>query len=152
MNQSESLLESMTLYPSKVKWILILLGSILFLLLGIVSQGQDYDLVEAWIGQFLCLLSLIGICISLITLWPNSSWLKLGPDGLRYRALFRKFYYPWSDINQFDITIVDTGYTKEKLVSFWIQSNDKMHSLHDSFGKKPEQLLEILENYRKKYN
>ena len=147
MDQSELLPESMTLYPSKVKWILMMLGSILFFLLGIVLQGQDFDFLETWIGQITCLFALIIFLISLLTLWPNSSWLKLGPDGLRYRVLFRKFHYRWSDINRFDITIVDTGETKEKLVSFWIQSDDKMYSLHDSYGKKPDQLVKILENY-----
>ena len=154
MNQPESLPESMTLYPSKVKWILVMTGSIVFLIMGIKILGRDYDL-ESWIGQIGCIFGGIGILVSLMSLWPDSGWLKLGPDGIRNKILFRKFYYRWSDINRFGISTVefDTGIgnSKNKIVSFWMKSDDKMHSLGDSYGKKPEQLVKILENYWNRY-
>ena len=154
MNKPESLPESMTLYPSKVKWILVMTGSIVFLVMGIKILGRDYDL-EAWIGQVGCIFGGIGILVSLMSLWPDSGWLKLGPDGIRNKILFRKFNYRWSDINRFGISTVefDTGIgkSKNKIVSFWIKSDDKMHSLGDSYGKKPVQLVKILENYWNKY-
>ena len=154
MNQPESLPESMTLYPSKVKWILVMTGSIVFLIMGIKILGRDYDL-EAWIGQIGCIFGGIGILVSLMSLWPDSGWLKLGPDGIRNKILFRKFYYQWSDIDRFGISTVefDTGLgkSKNKIVSFWMKSDVKTHSLGDSYGKKPEQLVKILENYWNRY-
>lgn len=87
MNQ----LESLTLYPSKLKWILILLGSAAMLFMGVNLLGKDSD-VEALIVQSTCVLGGLGILVSLLTLWPNSSWLKIGPDGIRARVLFRKAY------------------------------------------------------------
>ena len=138
MNQPESQPESMTLYPSKVKWILVMTGSIVFLIMGIKILGRDYNL-EAWIGQIGCIFGGIGILVSLMSLWPDSGWLKLGPDGIRNKILFRKFYYRWSDINRVGISTVefDTGIgkSKNKIVSFWMKSDNKMHSLGDSYGK-----------------
>ena len=154
MNQPESLPESMTLYPSKIKWILVMTGSIIFLIMGIKFLGKDYD-SEAWRGQIGCILGGIGILVSLLSLWPDSGWLKLGPDGIRNKILFRKFYYQWSDINRFGVSTVEfgtgIGKNKEKFVSFWMKPNDKMRSLGESYGKKPEQLMEILENYWNRY-
>lgn len=63
MNQPESLPESMTLYPSKIKWILVMTGSIIFLIMGIKFLGKDYN-SEAWIGQIGCILGGIGILVS----------------------------------------------------------------------------------------
>lgn len=150
MNQ----LESLTLYPSKLKWILILLGSAAMLFMGVNLLGKDSD-VEALIVQSTCVLGGLGILVSLLTLWPNSSWLKIGPDGIRARVLFRKAYYRWSDINRFGITTVQHGSgfskSKTKFVSFWVKPENKMHSLSECYGEKPERLVAILENYWNRY-
>ena len=143
----------MTLYPNKIKWVLVLLGCIIFITMGIFLIG-DHD-TETLFGLFLCVLGSLGILISVLTLWPNSSWLKLGPDGIRNRVMFRKFYYRWSDINRFEITIVQhgTGLSKSKteFVSFWMNHDEQMRSLSDCYGKKAEELMEILESYRNRY-
>ena len=63
--------------------------------------------------------------------------------------LFRRDLYPWSEIKA-GIVEVDTQYGSESLVSFWVEPNDRCISLNDSFGKKLEQLVEILESHWKR--
>ena len=71
MNQQELLPESMTLYPNKIKWVLVLLGCIIFITMGISLIG-DHD-TETLFGLFLCVLGSLGILISVLTLWRSSS-------------------------------------------------------------------------------
>ena len=164
MNRQELLPESMTLYPSKIYWVLTLLVSIGFIALGIHLIGGDYVIPVRGVstipgtlfGQILCVIFGLVIFWSVLTLWPSSSWLKIGPEGIRHQVIFRKFNYQWSDINRFEIMTVQIGAGKTKskarFVSFWIKPDDQMRSLGECYGKKPEELLEILESYRNRYD
>ena len=153
MNRQELLPESMTLYPSKIKWVLVILVSIGFFALGIYTiESDDTGIL---LGQVICVMFSLVILWSTLTLWPGSSWLKIGPEGIRHQVIFRKFNYQWSDINRFEIMTVQIGAGKTKskarFVSFWIKPDDQMRSLGECYGKKPEELLEILESYRNRY-
>lgn len=144
----------MTLYPNKIKWVLVLLGCISFIAMGIFLIG-DHD-TETLLGLFICMLGGLGILISILTLWPNSSWLKLGPDGMRERVLFRKFHYHWSEVTRFEITVVrhrsGAHRTDTKFVSFWMKCDEDMRSLSECYGEKAEELMKILESYRNRYS
>ena len=98
----------------------------------------------------------LGILLSILTLWPNSSWLKLGPDGMRERVLFRKFHYHWSEVTRFGIIVVrhrSGAYrTDTKFVSFWMKCDEDMRSLSECYGEKAEELMKILESYRNRYS
>ena len=139
----------MILYPSKVKWIILLLGSLglFWLYLSMRDGHPDIRGLLLMLGMA----SIAGIAICVVVLWPKSTWLKLTPEGIHYRILFRRFDYRWKDIKRFGLITVQMRYSKERFVSFWIGPNEKLVSFHDSFGKKPEHLLEILENQWKCY-
>ena len=119
-----------------------------------ISLIGDHN-AETLLGLFICVMSGFGILISVLTLWPDSSWLKLGPDGIRNKVMFRKFHYRWSDINRFGITTVQHGVglskSKTEFVSFWMNHDDEMRSLSECYGKKTDELVEILESYRNRY-
>ena len=161
MNQQELLPESMTLYPSKIMWVLMILGSIGFIALGIYLIGSDHVIPVRGVstipgtlfGQFICVISGFVIFWSVLTLWPGSCWLKIGPDGIRHQVIFRKFHYRWSDINRVGIWIAQDSGTPStmKFVSIWMKPDDQMRSLGECYGKKPEELVEILESYRNRY-
>ena len=157
----------MTLYPSKIYWALIMLFSIGCIALGIYLIGGDgiitlrgitirgITITETLFGQILCVTFSLVIFSSVLILWPGSSWLKIGPDGIRHQVIFRKFHYRWSDINRFEIMTVHIGAgntkSKAKFVSLWMKPDDQMRSLGECYGKTPEELLEILESYRNRY-
>ena len=146
MNQQELLPESMTLYPSKTQWIFVIVVCLLCLVAGIANSGVDR------ISSLICVFGGPDILVSILTLWPNSSWLKLGPDGMRERVLFRNFHYHWIDVTRLGITVVrhrSGAYrTDTKFVSFWMKCDEDMRSLSECYGKKADELVEILESYR----
>ena len=80
-------------------------------------------------------------------LWPNSSWIKLGPDGIRLRVLFRNFHHRWCDVNGFGITTLHTDYGNKSRVG----TNNTPRSLPSGFGKKPDHLMELLESDWQRY-
>ena len=140
--------DEVILYPNKFKWALYEVLSIGFSWLTISLQSQ-HPAMRGWLALgAVFFIFCAGVCA--IQLWPDSAWLKLNGDGLHYSVLFRRFHYPWSEIKRFGIVEVDTQYGSESLVSFWVEPNDRCISLNDSFGTKPEQLVEILESHWKR--
>ena len=140
--------EELILYPNKFKWTLygVLFIGLGWLLLSLQDQLPD---IREWLiaGAILSIAFMVACAIQLL---PNSAWLKLNGDGLHYSVMFRRYHYPWSEIKRFGIVKIKFQYSSESLVSFWVEPNDRCISLHDSFGKKPEQLVEILESHRKR--
>ena len=91
------------------------------------------------------------VVTSLVCLWPNSTWIKLGPDGLRMRILFRNIHHRWYDINGLWIIAVRTRYGNEKFVTFGVGPDNAPHSLPSGFGINADRLLELMESYWKRY-
>ena len=90
------------LHPRKLKWVLVLLGSAAFVAIG-VALGRDPDvqprfMVYLTIGFF-------GLCglAALLQLIPGSSYLRLAPEGLTIRTMWRDTFYRWSDIERFGV-------------------------------------------------
>ena len=127
-----------------------MLGSAGLLVLALQWVGSDSD-KAAWVVPLGILCGGTGLSVSLLTLWPNSTWIKLGPDGIRMRVLFRDFHHRWCDINGFGLTTLHTAYSKERLVTFWVGPKNTPHSLPSGFGKKPDHLVELLERYWQRY-
>lgn len=151
MISPDALPESMTLKPSWITWLLVMLGSAGLLVLTLQAIGSESD-KAAWVIPLGILCGSAGLSVSLIALWPNSTWIKLGPDGLRMRILFRHVHHRWCDITGFAITTVRTGNgNKERLVSFWVGPDNAPHSIPSGFGKKPNHLLELVESYWQRY-
>ncbi len=139
--------EELILYPNKIKWVLYALASIGFSWLISSLQNIDPDIRGWLILGAVVFIACAVVCA--LQLWPNSAWLKLNDDGVHFSVLFRRYHYPWSVIKRFGIVEVNFQHGSEQLVSFWVEPNDKCISLNDSFGKKPEELVEILEDYWK---
>ena len=114
-------------------------------MLALTFLGND---TEGWLLLLVCGL----VVTSLACLWPNSTWIKLGPDGLRMRILFRDIHYRWCDINGLSITAVRTRYANEKFVTFGVGPNNAPHSLPSGFGINADRLLELMESYWKRYH
>ena len=98
-------MESITLYPSRMKWSLMLLGSIAFVVAGwfIIKMGGAGNAIIGWIGiAFFGL----GIPISLLMLVPGLNALTLTPEGfsLKHLGRTRKVWnIKWSDISEFSV-------------------------------------------------
>ena len=90
------------LHPRKLKWTLVLLASAGFVAIGLAMMRdpdvQPRFMVYLTIGFF-------GLCglAALLQLIPGSSYLRLTPDGLTMRTMWRDTTYRWSDIERFGV-------------------------------------------------
>ena len=146
MKPPKELPESMTLRPSLITWSLVFLFGC-WMLSPTLGGNDPEDLISV-----LC--TLLGWpCVVLppVLLWPNNTWIKFGPDGLRIRILFANIHHRWCDINGFRITTVGTRFCIEKYVTFGVGPNNAQHALPNGFGINADRLLSLMESYWKCY-
>ncbi len=89
--------EQMVFRQSKKKIIMYLLGFLLFALVGpaMISTGDN-----GW-GVYVGGFGGLGVLFCLVQLMPNSSYLKLTPEGFAERVLFRTYFFKWTNIKGF---------------------------------------------------
>ena len=147
--------QTITLRPSKVSSILLLLVCSLFVVLGIWMAQT-----EGWIGYLCAALFALGMPIFIIKLLPGSTYLRIRDHGIIYCSLFRETVIPWDVIDEFFvITIRQNGLAVYKMVGFNYapsynrpQIGHRLSSsiancegaLPDTYGKKAEDLAELL--------
>ena len=89
--------ETLRLYPDRAKWVLAALACAIMTAGGvwIIADGQWFGLVPtAFFG--------VGLVVSLILLWPTSSFLELNTHGFVIRNLFRNSRLLWAHIQSFE--------------------------------------------------
>ncbi len=143
--------------PKKTKTILLALISLLFTVIGLfVNQDESTKggLISVFFG--LCLL------VFIIQLIPGSTELKLTNEGFEITNLFCKNLTKWKDVETFKI-----GYTgRNKTIMFdYVQDHNKHETgkiiakqlsgshggLPTTYGLKAADLLEIMNEWKKKY-
>jgi hypothetical protein len=87
----------LTLYPSRRKWILMLLGGAVFDAIGIamVADGESWG----WFGLIFFGLCTIGAAVMLL---PGAASLELDRDGFQATTLFRHHRTRWRDATGFE--------------------------------------------------
>jgi hypothetical protein len=90
-----------TLYPSRRKWLLLLVGSGLFTAGGIFMVKDHAQ----W-GWFV--LIFFGICtvFAAVMLLPGAAGLKLDMDGFQMTSLFRSHRWRWRDVKGFEPVLI----------------------------------------------
>ncbi len=147
-------METLILHPSRVKNGFLLLISVLFTASGIwmiMSTGT-------WKGWFAAIFFGICMVVFVINLLPGKSYLKLTSEGFESASMSRKFFFKWTDIAEFGVTSVGFNkmvafnfaapYVKAKMgrsISRGIAGWEG--SLHDTFGMKPEKLMNLMNVY-----
>lgn len=87
---------SITLYPSRLRLIWLLLGCSIFVAIGIWMgiEGESFGYVgAAFFG--------LGVPVSLIQMIPGAGFLHIDAGGFTSSSLFRKHKLAWSDIDEF---------------------------------------------------
>jgi hypothetical protein len=104
------------LRPRKRKWALVFLVCGAFFGGGFLMLAHPEDASDRF-GGYLCIV-FFGLCAvaSLAQLVPGSSFLRLAPDGLTFRSMWRTRSYRWSDIERFGVAEVNTvhGFTRQR--------------------------------------
>ena len=145
----------MKLYPKKQSAILLLLGSILFVVIGLIlapTQGWIFYLGAGFFG--------LGIPVAVIKLIPGSTYLELKEEGFEFCNFFGKTSLNWDDIDEFFIvSLKQTGVSVHDMIGFnFVASYDRSGigrgvakalsqcegALPDTYGLKPEELVDLL--------
>ena len=89
------------LRPRKKKWTLMLLLSVGFVVGGLMMLHDPH--VDRFEG-YLCV-AFFGACAvaALVRFVPGSSFLRIDPEGLTVRTMWRNQSYRWSDIERFGV-------------------------------------------------
>ena len=101
-----------TYHPRKRTWALVFLVSAVFFGIGfliISDPGASSDRFWAHVCS-----AFFGLCalVSLIQFVPGSSFLRLTPEGLTVRTMWRSQFYRWSDIERFGVAEFGGGFGK----------------------------------------
>ena len=147
--------ESVTLTPSRTKWLLMLLMCSVFTVGGVsmISDGEST-------GWFVAAFFGLGIPLGILQLMPASSYLRLDTTGFTMCSLWRKSTIHWRDVQAFGIWTVPTAGTK--MVCYNLKPEAPRHTkgklstamsgyeggLPDTYRKSADDLLQIMENWR----
>ena len=110
-----------------------------------------------------------GIVATFLNLMPNSCYLKLNESGFEFKGSFRKTFIKWDDVQKFYVTdpSAKMGIKSIKVVAFdFSNSYNKQElareiarniggseaALPDTYGKKPEELAELMNSWKKKFS
>ncbi|MBL8079205.1 MAG: hypothetical protein JNM55_14670 [Anaerolineales bacterium] len=145
------------LFPSRLKTIGNLFGSLCFVAVSIwqVSVGE----IIGWFP-----LIFFGLCaiVFVISLLPNSSYLRLNPTGFTVCSIFRKHSYSWADVESFAVTRIST----KQIVAFNFSEQYKgaeslrrtstsltgfEGALPNTFGKSANELVILLNDFKSRY-
>jgi len=159
--------EVLILRPSRVKWIGLLAGggaltAVSIALLLVESHTADrVGLILS--AAFFGLATIVAAC----QLVPGTSYLRIGPDGLVMKTLWRTHRQAWEEIERFQVYEVRSGYSTQRQVGFVLrESRPGTRSfgrslsrtlagvdggLPDTYGLGVRELLALLEARRERY-
>jgi len=146
--------QELTLHSSKKKYLLLLAVSIIFTWAGMamISDGET----AGWLPFIFFGL---GILVSIVTMLPGASYLRLSTEGYEVCSLFRKHTVKWRDIGPLGVGISSGN----KMVVFDYSPSYTEHvssrqlaknmtgfegALHDTFGMSAEELAEVMNEWR----
>lgn len=100
-----------------------------------------------------------GVLISITALLPGSTWLRIGPDGLSIRSLYRTKHLRWTDTSTFFVAIVGgqamvcwnhASSTSDQTAKRWLSRLLDVADcgLPDTFGHTPQELADLLNHWR----
>lgn len=148
-------IQTIILRPSKLHSILLLLGCLIFVIGGLFigSSGK-------WVGYLCSAFFALGIPVAIIQMLPSASYLEITSDGFTVSSMFRKHFVAWLTVDKFRIVdVTPMSPSKTKRVGYdWLHADGKASGgqefskalsgvegmLPDNYGKKAEELLEIM--------
>ena len=148
-------IQPMILRPSKGKSVLLLLGCLIFVIGGLLmgSSGK-------WVGYLCAAFFALGIPVAIMQMVPGASYLEIGSDGFTVASMFRRHFVSWLTVDKFRIVdVTPMSPSKTKRVGYdWLHADGKSSGgqefakalsgvegmLPDNYGKKAEELLEIM--------
>ena len=116
-----------------------------------------------WMGYLCSAFFALGIPVAIINMLPGASQLEINDEGFTITIFFRKEFIPWLVLDKFHIVdVTPMSWLKTKKVGFdWLHPDEQASRgqkfakflggaegiLPDNYGKKAEELLEIMNTY-----
>lgn len=98
-----SLAHGEVFHPRKRKWGLILLGSVVFVAIGFLIMDNPHSFLDRfWAYASIIFFGHVAV-VALLQFLPGSSFLRVGPDGITVRTMWRTTFCRWSDIERFGV-------------------------------------------------
>jgi hypothetical protein len=144
----------LTLYPSKTKWLLILLGCAVFTAGGI-WMIRDHEASGWFVAGFFGLGSLTSIVVML----PGAGALTLDQKGFEVTNLFRRHQTRWADADGFDSSVIPPAHTSlvvyddltvmpGAMTGFNTAITGRNAALNDTYGLSADALAELMTAWR----
>lgn len=145
--------------PNLRKTIAWLLVSAAFAVGGawMVRSGQ-------WFGWMAVAFFGLGVIVFTLLLLPNSSYLRIAPDGLTVCSLFRSHSYRWSDVVSFAVRRIATkqmvivnfseryrDFPRARRISARLTGAEGTVAVSGSWDVSMEQLAALLNRYREQH-
>jgi len=143
------------LYPSRKKWLLLLLLSAMF-----TAAGVDMVLRNAPSGWLVLIFFGAGLVMSATMLLPGAGGLVLDGDGFQVTSLFRRHRSRWQDVTRFEP--ISVPYARQRMVGFddttagrtitAINTALTGHNaaLPDTYGFSVDELAELMRRWRER--
>ena len=142
--------------PNKLKNSILFLGCSVFVAIGIFILDKDPK-----IGWGCIIFFGLGIIVSLIQFYPNSTYLKLTDKGFEVKGLFRSSFTKWTDIKDFrqgqikgnkmiffDYTDKHKKWNDGKKVAKFLSG--KEGAIQSSYNISTDKLIELMTKYKRK--
>jgi len=147
----------MRLVPSKTKTAALLTISIALTIAGVGAIGRGQGFVGWLVALF------FGICSTafVIHLLPGASYLELSPEGFVVSSLLRRWpLIRWESVSEFDVAPVP-GSSRRVVFSRDSPQHPRLAALNrslvgatdalaDNYGRTPEQLADLLNEWRRR--
>jgi hypothetical protein len=144
------------LQPSRVKWIVVLLGSAGFVAIGVFIM--PWDSAETWFVT-----AFFGICMAaaIVILLPGAGGLRLDRQGFQVTSLYRSHFVRWPDATGFKAATVpparqtmvvfdDAGAAAGALGRLNVGLIGRTSSLPDTYGMSADELAGLMERWRER--
>lgn len=155
-------METIILYPSKLRWIIIgiMCGLFLSLSLDLLERGYSTG------ALIMLVISGIGLLMAFFQLFTWISFLRLDNDGFECCSFGTSFERSWSEVSDFAVSMRSTGLLNmnEMVVFNDAPSEDHMlaglsrllvrrtGALPDTYGMKADALAEMMTQYKQAYD
>jgi len=142
--------------PNKLKNALLFLGCSTFVAIGVFILDRDPK-----IGWGSIIFFGLGVIVSLIQFYPNSTYLKLTDEGFEVKGLFRSSFTKWTDIKDFrkgqikgnkmiffDYTEKHKKWGNGKKAAKFLSGNEG--AVQSSYNISTDNLIELMTEYKLK--
>jgi hypothetical protein len=142
------------LYPSRKKWLLLVVVGIAFIAGGFFMVRKQADG-----GWFVLIFFALCLVVSIVMLLPGAGGLLLDGDGFKMTSLFRSHRSRWQDVQGFQAVAIppsgqklvcydDSGAARSPLAKMSIAISGHNAALPDTYGLSADDLAMLMARWR----